>query len=45
MKKKLVLMLIGVFILCGCEAKQETTLTINEDKSMNFEGIMGYDDE
>lgn len=45
MKKKLVLLCLGVFLLCGCELKEEATFTINEDKSMNIEVVAGFDDE
>lgn len=45
MKKKLFFMFLGVFLLCGCEMKGEYEFTINEDKSMNLEVIMGFDDE
>lgn len=45
MKKKLIMMFLGVFLLCGCEAKSETKFTINEDKSMDIEMIVGYDNE
>ena len=45
MKKKLILLCLGVFLLCGCEMKEEATFTINEDKSMDLEVIIGLDDE
>lgn len=45
MKKKLILLCLGVFILCGCEMKEETTLTINEDKTMEIQMSLGFDDE
>lgn len=45
MKKKLILLCLGVFLLCGCEMKEEATFTINKDKSMDLEVIIGLDDE
>jgi len=45
MKRKLVLVFLGVFLLCGCEMKYESEFTINEDKSMNIEMFVGLDDE
>lgn len=45
MKKKLILVFLGVFLLCGCEAKIDSKFTINDDKSMNIEMFMGFDDE
>jgi len=44
MKKKLILLCLGVFLLCGCEAKQEISFKINEDKSMDVKMFIGYDD-
>jgi len=45
MKKKLILMFLGVFLLCGCEMKEEINFSINEDKSMDLKVITGFDDE
>lgn len=45
MKKKLILMFLGLFLLCGCEMKGDYEFTINEDKTMDFKVMMGLDDE
>ena len=45
MKKKLILLCLGGFLLCGCEMKEEIEVSINDDKSMDIEVIMGFDDE
>ena len=45
MKKRLIFLCLGVFLLCGCEAKVEAKFSINEDKSMNTQMLMGFDEE
>lgn len=43
--KKLFLILSGILFLSGCEMKQETTLTINQDKSVNIDANIALDYE
>ncbi len=45
MKKRFILLFTGLFLLCGCEIRNETTITINEDKTMEFRQQIKYDKE
>lgn len=43
--KKIFLILTRILFLSGCEMKQETTLTINQDKSVNIDTNIALDYE
>ena len=43
--KKILLIFLGVLLISGCKAKSETSMIINDDKSITIKGIAGYDDE
>ena len=43
--KKILLIVLGVLLISGCKAKSETSMIINNDKSVDIEGVIGFDDE
>ena len=43
--KKILLLALGVLLISGCKAKSETSMIINNDKSIDIKGVIGLDDE
>ena len=44
-KLKILLIILGVLLISGCKFKNETSMVINNDKSINIESVIGLDDE